>query len=218
MHHSEGFVDLGPATCNQSVLNVLSRKIGVWVILLCGLSCLQCPHVGQIDQIDHDLDHPDPNLPLWDVVPDLWSTHLTQETCVESCRVYGSHPATRDNILLISICLQISRSWTRNRWSVRRAQVFIDVSIVLTCITYSSITRASSMCRSYICVWRTPSRSQHLRRDQQGGSEANPPAPDAREHAQLPHIRKSVFRLLRWFVCQTLYFLIILGFKTHAGI
>ena len=26
------------------------------------------PRVGQIDQIDHDLDHVDPSLPLWDVV------------------------------------------------------------------------------------------------------------------------------------------------------
>ena len=32
-------------------------------------SCL--PHVGQIDQIDHDLDHLDPNLPLRYVVQDI---------------------------------------------------------------------------------------------------------------------------------------------------
>ena len=36
-----------------------------------------------------------------------------------------------------------------------------------------------------------PNRSQYLRRDQQGGAEADPPAPDTREHAQLPHIGES---------------------------
>lgn len=40
-----------------------------------------------------------------------------------------------------------------------------------------------------------PNRSQHLRRDQQGGAEAHPPAANAREHAQLPHFRKSVFSI-----------------------
>ena len=50
-------------------------------------------HVGQVDQIDHDLDDLDTNLPLRDAVQDLCSTDPTQETCVRSWRSYGSHPA-----------------------------------------------------------------------------------------------------------------------------
>ena len=46
------------------------------------------------DQIDHDLDHLDINLPLWDVVQDLHSTDPTQETCPTSYRLYGIHKAT----------------------------------------------------------------------------------------------------------------------------
>ena len=56
---------------------------------------VESTHLGQIDQIDDDLDNLDPNLPLWDVVQDLHSTGPTQETCPRSCRLYGSHPATR---------------------------------------------------------------------------------------------------------------------------
>ena len=37
-------------------------------------------HLGQIDQIDHDLDHLVPHLPLQEVVQDLYSTDPTQET------------------------------------------------------------------------------------------------------------------------------------------
>ena len=44
------------------------------------------PHVGQIDRIDHDLSHLDPNLPLCDVVHGLCSTDPTQEKRVESWR------------------------------------------------------------------------------------------------------------------------------------
>ena len=130
MHHSEGFVDLGPATCNQSVLNVLSRKIGVWVILLCGLSCLQCPHVGQIDQIDHDLDHPDPNLAFWGVVQDLFSTDPTQETCPPSCRLFDAHLETweLDDTDQGSICPERSSSSTGDRWSVPRVLKFHPLS------------------------------------------------------------------------------------------
>ena len=52
--------------------------------------------VDQIDQVDHDLDNLYPNLPLWVVVQDLYSTDPTQETCAtvdRSCRFYGSYPA-----------------------------------------------------------------------------------------------------------------------------
>ena len=51
-------------------------------------------HFGQTDQIDHDLDHLDPNLPLLNVVQDLYRTDPTQESRPGSCRLYGSHPAT----------------------------------------------------------------------------------------------------------------------------
>ena len=47
-------------------------------------------HVGQIDQVDQ-IDNLDPNLPLWDVVQDLYGTDPTQETCA---RLYGFPPAT----------------------------------------------------------------------------------------------------------------------------
>ena len=47
------------------------------------------PHAGQTDQIDHHLHHPDPNLPSWDVVQDLYSTDATQETCARSYRLYA---------------------------------------------------------------------------------------------------------------------------------
>ena len=48
------------------------------------------------DQIDHDLqvDHLDPCLPLRDVVQYLYNTDASQETCLRSCRLYGSHAAT----------------------------------------------------------------------------------------------------------------------------
>ena len=54
-------------------------------------------HVGQIDQIDHDLDHLDPNLPLWEVVQDLHSTDQTQETrptVRSSCRLLRLPPGS----------------------------------------------------------------------------------------------------------------------------
>ena len=37
-------------------------------------------HIGQTDQIDHDLDHLGPNLTLWNVMQDLYSAGPTQET------------------------------------------------------------------------------------------------------------------------------------------
>ena len=37
------------------------------------------PHVGQIDQTDHDLDYLEPIQPLWDAVHDLYSTDPTQQ-------------------------------------------------------------------------------------------------------------------------------------------
>ena len=49
---------------------------------------------GCIRRTDHDLDHLVPNMPLRDVVQDLYSTDPTQEACPRSCRLYGSHPAT----------------------------------------------------------------------------------------------------------------------------
>ena len=55
---------------------------------------LTCSNVGQIDQIDHNLDNLDPNLPLWHVVQDLCSIDPTQEACPRSCRLYGFHSAT----------------------------------------------------------------------------------------------------------------------------
>ena len=55
-------------------------------------------HVGQIDQIDHDLDHLDPNPPLLDAVQDLYSTNPAQETHARSVGlliVYTFRPTTR---------------------------------------------------------------------------------------------------------------------------
>ena len=52
----------------------------------------QCTH-----RIYHDLDHLDNldlNLPLGDVVNDLYGTDPTQERCPRSSRFYGFHPAT----------------------------------------------------------------------------------------------------------------------------
>ena len=50
-------------------------------------------HVGQIDQTDHDLDHLDPNLSLWNVVQHLCGTDPTKKIsakiCPRSCRVPG---------------------------------------------------------------------------------------------------------------------------------
>ena len=43
------------------------------------------------DQIDHDVDHLAPHLPLREVVQDLYSTDPTQETFAVSCRLYGFH-------------------------------------------------------------------------------------------------------------------------------
>ena len=50
------------------------------------------PHIGQIDQIDHDLDHLVPHLE--ELAQDLHSTDPTHDICGRSCRVYRSHPAT----------------------------------------------------------------------------------------------------------------------------
>ena len=49
---------------------------------------------GQTDQIDHDLDHRDPNLPLWCVVQDLKHAVQGQPIKHTSCRSYGSDQAT----------------------------------------------------------------------------------------------------------------------------
>ena len=50
------------------------------------------------DQIDHDLDEDllDPNLPLRDVVQDLYRTDPIQKACatVDHTDLYDSHPAT----------------------------------------------------------------------------------------------------------------------------
>ena len=46
-----------------------------------------------IRQVNHDPDHLDTNLPLWDM-QDVYSNGPTQEIHGRSCRLYGSHPAT----------------------------------------------------------------------------------------------------------------------------
>ena len=48
-----------------------------------------------IRQTDYRLDPVDLNLPLRNVVQDLYSTDSTQETWPRSCRLYSSHPETR---------------------------------------------------------------------------------------------------------------------------
>ena len=68
------FFDDRPVACTPSLYAVFAnsnKKSGYWssLNLLFEKRCVS--HVGQIDQIDHDLDHLDPSLPLGDVVPDL---------------------------------------------------------------------------------------------------------------------------------------------------
>ena len=84
----------------------LPKKLGMqrkqfWITqrgLLSGSSALSlsrdAPLVRHTDETDHDLDHRDPNLPLWHVVQYLYGTGPTQYTRPISCRLYASHPAT----------------------------------------------------------------------------------------------------------------------------
>ena len=42
--------------------------------------------------MDHDLDHLDPNLPLCDVVQDLYNVQIhSRKHVFRSCRLYGFH-------------------------------------------------------------------------------------------------------------------------------
>ena len=45
------------------------------------LNPMNKPHLGQIDQIDRDLDNLGLNLPFWGAVQDLYSAGPIQETC-----------------------------------------------------------------------------------------------------------------------------------------
>ena len=51
-------------------------------------------YAPRTDQTDHDLDHLDPNLPVWRAVQDLYRTDPIQETRARPCRLFGSHAAT----------------------------------------------------------------------------------------------------------------------------
>ena len=55
--------------------------------------------VSSTDHTDHlqidQLDHPDPNLLLFYAVQDLYSSYPTRESYPTSCRLHGSHLATR---------------------------------------------------------------------------------------------------------------------------
>ena len=52
-------------------------------------------NIPRAGQIDHDLVHLDPRLPLRCCAGSAYSgTNPTQDTCARSCRLYGSHPAT----------------------------------------------------------------------------------------------------------------------------
>ena len=73
------------------------------------------------DQMDHDLDPIDPNLPLCDAVQDLYSTDPTQEPCPRSCRLYTA-PTLQHELDITaqgSICPVRSRSFVRKSVSVR---------------------------------------------------------------------------------------------------
>ena len=48
------------------------------------------------DHIDHDLDHLYPNLPLWDVVQDLYSADPTPEACPKSSGLFRSTPGNTE--------------------------------------------------------------------------------------------------------------------------
>ena len=91
-------------------------------------------HVGQIDQIDHDLDNLDPNLFFWGAVQDLCvnRTDPTQKTrpTVEDHADYRAPTRQRELQQIItgtdqaSICPQICRSLSGSRWSARGASTF----------------------------------------------------------------------------------------------
>ena len=82
-------------------------------------------HLGQID---HDLDHPDPNLPFRGAVQGLYSTDPTQETC-PTVQVGDADyvTPTRQRKLAHtdqgSMCPERSRSSSGNRVSVGGVQV-----------------------------------------------------------------------------------------------
>ena len=69
-----------------------AQRLGRRAIYI-ALSVENSSHVGQIDHTDH-LDHLAPNLPLWYVMKDLYTTDPTQEVCPRLCRLHGYHPAT----------------------------------------------------------------------------------------------------------------------------
>ena len=56
-------------------------------------------------QIDHDLDHLRPNLPLRHAVQDMYSTDPTPETRAGSCGLYGPHPAAEARSYSLGIFL-----------------------------------------------------------------------------------------------------------------
>ena len=47
------------------------------------------PFTRRTDQTDHDPDRLDPNLPLYDIVQDLYRINSTQDLCHRSCRWYA---------------------------------------------------------------------------------------------------------------------------------
>ena len=61
------------------VIEFLIIFFPLFIFLFVGFRKCFTPRTDQTDQTDHDLDHLDPNLPLWDVVQDLYSTEPTQE-------------------------------------------------------------------------------------------------------------------------------------------
>ena len=82
-------------------------------------------HLGQIDEIDHDLDHLRPNLPLRDFVKDLYIVQIQHRK---------HEPDHTDHTDQESICPERSRSSSGNksyRSSVRGVERLVDCDWLL---------------------------------------------------------------------------------------
>ena len=87
--------------------------------------------------------------------------------------------------------------WIEGLAEIKRAMELPNEAFSLWTLCLSYRFRCSAFLCSvtyvFVCTWswheknKQKNRPQHLRRHQQGGAEAHPTAPDARDHAQPPH-------------------------------
>ena len=131
-------------------------------------------HLGEIDQIDHDLDHLRPDLPLRDVVQDLYSAHIQPRRQVPDHA--GSAPPTRQQwtsfvssclFLVWSLCCLLGFGFCCDSFSmlcmyilriyldtyVRWSQPFYFLFFLSWGVRFVSVIVCISSCFFFICLF-----------------------------------------------------------------